>query len=67
MAGTVVGLAGLYLFFKIVVPLLLLAAVVYFAYQWANGPHQHEFSSAEPDEYREIDDDISSGPMPPRV
>ena len=70
MATTLLGLGGLYLFFKIVVPILLLAAVVYFAYQWANGPRQNhgEFSSAEPDTFRsDLDDDYHNDVRGPHV
>jgi hypothetical protein len=70
MTTTLVGLGGLYLFFKIVVPILLLAAVVYFAYQWANGDkHRHgEFSSAEPDTFRsDLDDDHHTDLRGPHV
>lgn len=68
MASTLVGLGGLYLFFKVVVPLILLALVVYFAFKWINGPSRHEFSSAEPDEFRsDLDDDLRDDVRGPRV
>ncbi|MDB5100259.1 MAG: hypothetical protein JWM80_4680 [Cyanobacteria bacterium RYN_339] len=67
MVSTLVGLGGLYLFFKIVVPLILLALVVYFAFQWANGP-RHEFSASEPDEFRaDLDDDLRDDVRGPRI
>jgi hypothetical protein len=58
MVTTLVGIGALYVLFKVLVPLLLLALVVYFAFQWANSPH-HEFSSAEPTNLRgDLDDDL---------
>lgn len=49
MMTFLLSLGGLYLFFKIVVPILILALVVYMAYRWANGPQQ-EFSGTEPED-----------------
>jgi hypothetical protein len=44
-----------------------LALVVYFAFQWANGP-RHEFSSSEPDEFRaDLDDDLRDDVRGPRI
>jgi hypothetical protein len=64
--STLIGLGGLYLFFKIVVPLILLALVVYFAFQWVNGP-KHEFSASEPEELRsDLDDDLRDDVRGPR-
>jgi hypothetical protein len=40
---------------------------VYFAFQWANAP-KHEFTSAEPDEFRsDLDDDLRDDVREPRV
>lgn len=45
----ILGLGALYIFLQIVLPLLVIAAIAYLAYRWANREREVTFASSEPE------------------
>jgi hypothetical protein len=50
-----IGLAGLWVFFQWVLPIVVLLGIAYFAYRWAHRRNT-EFASSEPERHRDLDD-----------
>jgi hypothetical protein len=74
VVGTVLTVGALYLFLKIALPLLAIAAIAYFAYRMASRERHPTFTSSEPtprdttEEYRmELEDIHKPDDHPPRV